>query len=547
MADNLEQLGNYRLIRLLGQGGFADVYLGEHIYLKTQAAIKVLQMRLVNDDLESFLKEARTVARLTHPHIIRVLEFGVEGNIPFLVMDYAPNGSLRQRHFKGERLPLDTVTRYVKQVAAALQYAHDNKLIHRDVKPENMLLSQNNDILLSDFGLAQISHSSRSQDVQGAAGTVAYMAPEQLQGKPCPATDQYALGIVVYEWLGGDRPFHGSFTELASQQMFVPPSPLREKISDISPAVERVVMTALAKDPHQRFANVQMFALALEEASLSALPSQSPLPVGASPASQPLQLKIGTPPSNQSLFSYGSETLADQAFQFPIINPPRTSPQPAKKSVSQNDVSRRTLLIGLAGLGGLGLAVLGGGAALLLEHFHPPSIFPGATLSRATPIRTQKPSPAATARSTPVSALIVSSGRAVLVPGYPFNFDQGGRVFSGGDILWDQQTSSIGTSDSSGDPQLGGNDQLGGNNQLADIGVLDPLGNAQLANIGTIDFNLVDATMLQRQDYRARSLLENILVDGDVFAVATNGGNHAKVLIVRSGFSLRIEWVTYQG
>jgi hypothetical protein len=130
----------------------------------------------------------------------------------------------------------------------------------------------------------------------------------------------------------------------------------------------------------------------------------------------------------------------------------------------------------------------------------------------------------------------------VLIPGYPFNFDQGGTVYTGGDIRWDQQTGSIGTSDSSGDPQLGDN-----NNQLADIGVLEPLGGAQLANIGTIDFNQVDATMLQRQDYRTRSLLGDVLVDGDVFAVATNGGNHAKVLVVRSSFTLRIQWITYQG
>ena len=101
-----QQLGNYRLIRLLGQGGFADVYLGEHIYLKTQAAIKILQMRLAGEDTQGFLNEARTIASLKHPHIVRVLDFGVEGATPFLVMDYAPLGTLRQRYPKGMRLPL---------------------------------------------------------------------------------------------------------------------------------------------------------------------------------------------------------------------------------------------------------------------------------------------------------------------------------------------------------------------------------------------------------------------------------------------------------
>lgn len=94
------------------------------------------------------------------------------------------------------------------------QYAHDEKLIHRDIKPENMLLGRRNDILLSDFGIALVAQSSRYQSAQEMAGTMAYMAPEQIQGKPRPASDQYSLGIVVYEWLSGDRPFHSSLTEL---------------------------------------------------------------------------------------------------------------------------------------------------------------------------------------------------------------------------------------------------------------------------------------------------------------------------------------------
>jgi eukaryotic-like serine/threonine-protein kinase len=134
MADRVgQQLGNYRLIRLLGQGGFADVYLAEHIHLDTQAAIKVLSMRLTSDNMEHFRTEARTIARLVHPHIVRVLDFGVEDGTPYLVMDYAPQGSLRQRHPKGTRLPLTTIVDYVKQVAEALQYAHEKKLIHRDI------------------------------------------------------------------------------------------------------------------------------------------------------------------------------------------------------------------------------------------------------------------------------------------------------------------------------------------------------------------------------------------------------------------------------
>ena len=115
-----QQLGNYRLIQLLGRGNFAEVYLGQHIHLHTHAAIKVLHGQLAGNDLETFLTEARTIARLRHPHIVQILDFGVENTIPFLVMDYAPNGNLRQHHSKGVPLPLATVVSYVKQVAEAL-------------------------------------------------------------------------------------------------------------------------------------------------------------------------------------------------------------------------------------------------------------------------------------------------------------------------------------------------------------------------------------------------------------------------------------------
>src|SRR5579863_8808611 len=119
-----QQLGNCRLIQLIGQGAFADVYLGEHIYLKTQAALKVLRVQLSDEALEEFLNEARTIAHLEHPNIVRVLEYGREGQTPFLVMSYAPNGTLRRRHPKGQRLQVTEVLPYVQQVASALDYAH---------------------------------------------------------------------------------------------------------------------------------------------------------------------------------------------------------------------------------------------------------------------------------------------------------------------------------------------------------------------------------------------------------------------------------------
>src|SRR5205807_1657161 len=133
----------------------------------------------------------------------------------------APNGTLRQRHPKGTHLPLEVIIPYVQQVASALQYGHDQRLIHRDVKPENMLLNSRNEVLLADFGLALLMPRLRSFSTEplqeSQAGTTPYMAPEQLQGHAMPQSDQYALGVVVYEWLCGRWPFIGSTIEIVTQ------------------------------------------------------------------------------------------------------------------------------------------------------------------------------------------------------------------------------------------------------------------------------------------------------------------------------------------
>src|SRR5205823_2596820 len=144
MAERMGQiLGNYQLLRMLGRGAFAEVYLAEHRYLEIPAAIKILHVRLESDIHEQFRREARTIAHLQHPHIIRVLDFGFQDQTPYLVLEYIPNGTLRTRHPKGTHLPLEQIVQYVKQIAPALDYAHQQRVIHRDVKPENMLLSAN--------------------------------------------------------------------------------------------------------------------------------------------------------------------------------------------------------------------------------------------------------------------------------------------------------------------------------------------------------------------------------------------------------------------
>jgi serine/threonine protein kinase len=261
-----QQLGNYRLVHLLGEGAFAEVYLGEHVHLSRQVAIKVLHTQLIKGDIEKFRNEARTIAALEHPNIVSVLDFGVEDRTPYLVLSYGIHGNLRQHHPKGTQVPLATIVSYVKQIAGALQYAHNEKFIHRDIKPENMLLGKQDEILLSDFGIAVMAQSSRYQNAHDMAGTMTYMAPEQIQGKPRAASDQYSLGIVVYEWLTGQRPFHGSLAELIGQHISTPPPSICAIVPSLSSAVETVVMKALTKDPKARFARIADFSLALEQA-----------------------------------------------------------------------------------------------------------------------------------------------------------------------------------------------------------------------------------------------------------------------------------------
>jgi serine/threonine protein kinase len=262
-----QQLGNYKLLRLLGSGGFAKVYLGQHIHLNTNAAIKLLRAHLVDADEEDFKREAQIIAKLDHPHIVRVLDFAVEQDITFLVMEYAPNGSLRALHPRGHSIPLSTVLLYVRQIAGALQYAHDRYLIHRDVKPENMLLKSPGEVLLSDFGIAAIALSTNASGAyQGEGGTYPYMAPEQIKGRPVRASDQYALAICVYEWLTGARPFQGTRPEIAVQHLEAAPAPLCGPGLNIAPQVEDVVLKALSKNPKERFASIREFAEALHVA-----------------------------------------------------------------------------------------------------------------------------------------------------------------------------------------------------------------------------------------------------------------------------------------
>jgi serine/threonine protein kinase len=261
-------IGNYRLRQLLSRSQTSEIYLAEHTLFRTEAAVKLLDEKSADDDREKFLAQASLLANLHHPHIVQVLDFGMVQENAFLVMNYAANGTLRQRYPKGTRLPIPLLLQYTRQIASALDYTHQHQLIHRDLKPQNILLGTHDDVMLTDFGIAVVAQDFTSEvpAFRDFEGTVPYTAPEQLQGKPHKTSDLYALGIIVYEWLSGDWPFTGSFDEIIHQHLFVPPPFLSEKQVEVPRAFEQVVRKALAKRPDQRFCAGEDFARALEQA-----------------------------------------------------------------------------------------------------------------------------------------------------------------------------------------------------------------------------------------------------------------------------------------
>jgi eukaryotic-like serine/threonine-protein kinase len=342
-----EVLGEYRLNHQMGRGEFADVYFGEHVRRGNEVVVKVLTTRLTGEDELNFLSDARAVARLVHPHILRLLDFGVEAGIPYLVMDYAPKGCLR--YPKGEHVSTEVVVSYAKQIAEALQYAHGKQVIHRNIKPENVLLGGYDEVLLADFGIAWVTQGPHSQTGKDVSAALAYMAPELLQGKPGPASDQYALAAMVYEWLTGDvPPFQGSLIKVAGQTVLVlaPPPSLRGKLLSISPEVEGVVLTALAQDPGQRFGSVQAFANALEQAyrsgskdstveldrstvPLSTRPSAPDLPVAPRP---PLQTPLGPAPVAPRPSFQAPPSALPVVPRPPLQTPPSPAPVGQQRS-----------------------------------------------------------------------------------------------------------------------------------------------------------------------------------------------------------------------
>jgi serine/threonine protein kinase/tetratricopeptide (TPR) repeat protein len=283
-----EHLGPYELIEELGLGGMATVYRAYQRTMDRHVAIKVIHHTLASDAtwLERFQREARLIARLEHPHILPVYDFDGRHRPPYIVMRYVSGGTLREV-IQRARLALPDLTRLLEQIAAALDYAHRQGIIHRDVKPSNIIFDADGNAFLSDFGVARFTTEATLTASGVAVGTPTYMSPEQVEGRSDvgPAADIYALGLVAFELLTGQPPFTGDNPlALMFQHLHDAPPPARALNSALPAAVDDVFDSVLAKLPERRFATATRFVEVLTDVlNLSTPRSLSALPTAALP------------------------------------------------------------------------------------------------------------------------------------------------------------------------------------------------------------------------------------------------------------------------
>ena len=342
-----QQIGAYYVQSKLGEGGMARVYKAYHARLRREVAIKVILSQIAQqaDFRVRFEREAQFVASLQHPNIVAVYDFGDFGNQTYLVMQYVGGGTLRDKLRGSHALDPRHATMYAVQMGKALHHAHMRGIVHRDVKPQNMLVSSSdpNQLLLSDFGIARLYDSRHEPTLLNIAGntmqqdpsltsfdqivgTAEYMAPEQVNGDPVDArTDVYALGVVLFQMLTGEVPFHSTTVQgLLFQHVHTPPRPLREVNPYVSDTLAAIVARAMAKAPAARFQSAEEMAQALEAANTNA--------TYRLPPSQPLNPTFqGVPPADSlTTPSFNRPSLYGQPSQ---VNAPIAAsaygPQPA--------------------------------------------------------------------------------------------------------------------------------------------------------------------------------------------------------------------------
>lgn len=287
---SLNKLGRYDIVRVLGKGAMGLVYEARDPNLNRRVAIKTIKVENLSEEAAAeyearFKTEAHSAARLQHPNIVSVYDSDRDGDMAFLVMEFIQGEDLKHHLDGGKRYSLEQSLTMMRELLSALDYAHRQSIVHRDVKPANLLIEADGRVKLTDFGVARIQDSGEATRTQGSmVGTLKYMSPEQVQGQPIDArADLFAVGIVLYQLLTGKRPFDGD-TDFAIIQQIVNHSPAAPSSFNnlLPPAIDAVLARALTKKRDQRFATAQEFAQALQEAS-----GQAADPTIVPPVSQP--------------------------------------------------------------------------------------------------------------------------------------------------------------------------------------------------------------------------------------------------------------------
>ncbi|MFT8674385.1 MAG: protein kinase [Acetobacter sp.] len=380
-----DRLGKYELRRILGKGAMGTVYEGYDPVIDRTVAIKTV--RLVDADsedaqaieeLERFRREAKAAGRLQHPNIVGVFDYGETDDLAYIVMEYVDGTTLKQVLDNGERYGVEDVVRLMDALLAGLQFSHDRGVVHRDIKPANVMLTSGGEIKIADFGIARIESSSFTQ-AGTILGTPAYMSPEQFMGQRVDArTDIYSTGVMLYQILTGDKPFDGGLTAIMHKVLNTEPLPPSALSVAVTPALDHVVLTAMAKQPDRRYASASAFAAALRNALLA----------------EPLRA------NDQDTPDAGQNTTTDDDGTF--IAPSRHTPAPSPRAAApaslppQAGSARKGLPLTALAAGGLvTVAVLGGGGYFL---FSPGSEDPPVAAAATQAGETLPPLPGASAQ-----------------------------------------------------------------------------------------------------------------------------------------------------
>jgi serine/threonine protein kinase len=335
--------GRYRLERRLGVGGMATVQLAFDTRLERYVAVKLLAEHLADDSsfVSRFRREALAAARLVHPNVVQVFDFGLddETHRNFIVMEYVDGHSCAELLRDRGKLPPDEAVEILAQSCRGLEYAHRHGVVHRDVKPGNLLRSRDGMVKLADFGIAKAAEQSDITKVGSVLGTAAYLAPEQARGEPAgPASDLYALGVVAYQLMAGRLPYDAaSLTDLARLQDSGPPPRLDEIAPEVPPALGAAVARGLHRDPEQRYADAAEMEAALRD-GLRGRPPAGTSSWAPEEDTAPTRMLTGT--AATSAMPRTSQAPSRRRME-PIDEPPTAPPRPRRAAPAKPARPRR--------------------------------------------------------------------------------------------------------------------------------------------------------------------------------------------------------------